>query len=126
MMLEACATSPAAEHVSACGPKALLLEACATGSVRAAGSHLQLTSDHLAIMPTSEMRTRKMLWLRHASADQARQLQAAVPSMDLEKASKSWWPRPSPGRTATSWITVDRLSRRNRITQCTDTLNRTQ
>ena len=59
--------------------------------------------------------TRKLLWLRHASADQARQLQAAVPSMDLEKASKSWWPRPSPGRTAATVITFDRLSRRNRI-----------
>ena len=58
---------------------------------------------------------RKLLWLRHASADQARQLQAAVPSMDLEKASKSWLPRPSPGRTAATVITFDRLSRRNRI-----------
>ena len=64
--------------------------------------------------------TRKLLWLRHASADQARQLQAAVPSMDLEKASKSWWPRPSPGRTAATVITFDRLSRRNRIAQYTD------
>ena len=45
---------------------------------------------------------RKLLWLGHASADQAEQLRAAVPSMDLEKASKGWWPRPSPGRTATS------------------------
>ena len=50
---------------------------------------------------------RKLLWLRHASADQARQLQAAVPSMDLEKASKSWLPRPSPGRTAATVITFD-------------------
>ena len=63
---------------------------------------------------------RKLLWLRHASADQARQLQAAVPSMDLEKASKSWLPRPSPGRTAASWISFDGLSRRNRIAQCPD------
>ena len=53
---------------------------------------------------------RKLLWLRHASADQARQLQAAVPSMDLEKASKSWLPRPSPGRTAASWISFDGAS----------------
>ena len=60
--------------------------------------------------------TRKLLWLRHASADQARQLQAAVPSMDLEKASKSWLPRPSPGRTAATVITFDGLSRRNGIT----------
>jgi hypothetical protein len=52
---------------------------------------------------------RKLLWLRHASADQARQLQAAVPSMDLEKASKSWLPRPSPGRTAATVITFDGL-----------------
>ena len=66
--------------------------------------------------------TRKLLWLRHASADQARQLQAAVPSMDLEKASKSWLPRPSPGRTAATVITFDRLSRRNRIAQYTDTV----
>ena len=54
--------------------------------------------------------TRKLLWLRHASADQARQLQAAVPSMDLEKASKSWLPRPSPGRTAATVITIDGFS----------------
>ena len=65
---------------------------------------------------------RKLLWLRHASADQARQLQAAVPSMDLEKASKSWLPRPSPGRTAASWISFDGFSRRNGIAQCADTL----
>ena len=63
-----------------------------------------------------------MLWLRHASADQARQLQAAVPSMDLEKASKSWLPRPSPGRTAATVITFDGLSRRNGIAQFADTL----
>ena len=65
--------------------------------------------------------TRKLLWLRHASADQARQLQAAVPSMDLEKASKSWLPRPSPGRTAATVITFDGLSRRNGIAQFADT-----
>ena len=65
---------------------------------------------------------RKLLWLRHASADQARQLQAAVPSMDLEKASKSWLPRPSPGRTAATVITFDGLSRRNGIAQFADTL----
>ena len=64
--------------------------------------------------------TRKLLWLRHASADQARQLQAAVPSMDLEKASKSWLPRPSPGRTAATVITFDGLSRRNGIAQFAD------
>ena len=64
---------------------------------------------------------RKLLWLRHASADQARQLQAAVPSMDLEKASKSWLPRPSPGRTAATVITFDGLSRRNGITVFPDT-----
>ena len=64
--------------------------------------------------------TRKLLWLRHASADQARQLQAAVPSMDLEKASKSWLPRPSPGRTAATVISFDGLSRRNGIAECTD------
>ena len=63
---------------------------------------------------------RKLLWLRHASADQARQLQAAVPSMDLEKASKSWLPRPSPGRTAASWISFDGFSRRNGIAQFAD------
>ena len=65
---------------------------------------------------------RKLLWLRHASADQARQLQAAVPSMDLEKASKSWLPRPSPGRTAATVISFDGFSRRNGITQSADTL----
>ena len=65
--------------------------------------------------------TRKLLWLRHASADQARQLQAAVPSMDLEKASKSWLPRPSPGRTAASWISFDGASPETEIAESTDT-----
>ena len=41
MMLEACAAPPAAGRLSACGPKALLLKACATGGVRAAVSYLQ-------------------------------------------------------------------------------------
>ena len=42
--------------------------------------------------------------------------------MDLEKASKSWLPRPSPGRTAASWISFDGASPETESTQCTDRL----